>query len=74
MTLEDRKWIVAELDKLRGGLEERIRELRQEMHDGFDKTTERFRGLQNEMREDFREVNQHIDTDEKPLRSRGATR
>ena len=74
MTLEDRKWIAAELDKLRGGLEERIRELRQEMHDGFDKTTERFMGLQKEMREDFREVNQHIDTDEEVLRPRGAPR
>lgn len=74
MTHEDRKWMALELDKLRGGLEERIRELRQEMHDGFDKTTERFRGLQKEMREDFREVNQHIDTDEEVLRLRGATR
>ena len=74
MDREDREWIAGELDKLRGGLEGQIQELRQEMHDGFDKMRERFIGLQKEMRDDFREVNQHIDTDEETLRPRGAQR
>ena len=57
MTKEDQ--LLESIDKLH----EDIRELRQEMHDGFSKLSERFLGLRKEMHKDFREVNRYIDTE-----------